>query len=463
MVIIMETFGQIITRIDDFVWGPVMLILLVGTGLYLQIGLKVMPIRKLGQGVRLLLQGSTSKSGGNGEVSSFGALMAALSATVGVGNIAGVATAIALGGPGAVFWMWVTGLVGMATKYAEAVLAVRFREVDGNGDHCGGPMYYLRNGLGSRGRWLGGAFATFATFAAFGIGSAVQANSVADGLEKTFSMPHWSTGALMALLVVVVTIGGIKRIAKVTSGLVPFMIVVYLLAGCAVLAINADKIGYALDLIFGYAFAPAAAVGGFTGAAVVAAMRFGVARGLFSNEAGLGSAPIAHAAARTNNPVRQGMIAMIGVFIDTIVVCTFTALVIISSGAWKSGETGVSLTQESFNTALPGIGEYIVTLSVMLFAYSTSITWSFYGEKAFQYLFGLKLINGYRLVFALFCLIGATTHLDLVWLMADAANGLMAIPNLIGLALLSPLLFTMTRDYFAGRPHLVGEARTTNP
>ena len=460
MVIIMETFGQIITRIDDFVWGPVMLILLVGTGLYLQIGLKIMPIRKLGQGVRLLLQGSTSKSGGNGEISSFGALMAALSATVGVGNIAGVATAIALGGPGAVFWMWVTGLVGMATKYAEAVLAVRFREVDGNGDHCGGPMYYLRNGLGSRGRWLGGAFATFATFAAFGIGSAVQANSVADGLEKTFSMPHWSTGALMALLVVVVTIGGIKRIAKVTSGLVPFMIVVYLLAGCVVLAINADKIGYALDLIFGYALAPAAAVGGVTGAAVVAAMRFGVARACL-NEAGL---------AARRSPCRGAdeqscpqMIAMIGVFIDTIVVCTFTALVIISSGAWKSGETGVSLTQESFNTALPGIGEYIVTLSVMLFAYSTSITWSFYGEKAFQYLFGLKLINGYRLVFALFCLIGATTHLDLVWLMADAANGLMAIPNLIGLALLSPLLFTMTRDYFAGRPHLVGEARTTNP
>ncbi|MEG9883941.1 MAG: sodium:alanine symporter family protein [Hyphomicrobiales bacterium] len=454
----MNGVTESVNFIDGVVWGPVMMVLLVGVGLYLQFGLKAVPIRKLGRGLALLGKPQPAKRA-DGEISPFSALMTALSATVGVGNIAGVATAIASGGPGAVFWIWVTGLVGMATKYAEAVLAVRFREVDDNGDHCGGPMYYLRNGLkGSYGRFLGMAFAIFAAFAAFGIGSAVQANSVADGLEGAFAIPHWATGVAMVVLVGIVTVGGIRRIALVASKLVPFMVVVYSLGGILVLILNAGRIATALDLIFTYAFTPAAARGGFAGAAVMAAMRFGIARGLFSNEAGLGSAPIAHAAARTRDPVRQGLIAMVGVFIDTLVVCSITALVIISSGQWSSGKSGAALTSLSFNASLTGIGQYVVIVGVVLFAYSTALSWSFYGEKCFQYLFGLRLINYYRIVFVLFLAVGATAKLNLVWNLADIANGLMAIPNLIGLAVLSPILFKMTRDYFDGRPYLLGEA-----
>lgn len=455
----MNIVSEGVNFIDGVVWGPLMMVLLVGVGLYLQFGLRVVPIRKLGRGLALL-GGHQPAKRTDGEISSFSALMTALAATVGVGNIAGVATAIASGGPGAVFWIWVTGLVGMATKYAEAVLAVRFREVDDNGDHCGGPMYYLRNGLnGWSGRFLGMAFAIFAAFAAFGIGSAVQANSVADGLREAFAVPRWATGVAMMVLVGIVTIGGIKRIAMVASRLVPFMIGVYSLGGILVLILNVDRIGAALSLIFAYAFTPAAAAGGFAGAAVMVAMRFGIARGLFSNEAGLGSAPIAHAAARTRDPVRQGLIAMVGVFIDTIIVCTITALVIISSGQWSSGESGEALTSLSFNTSLTGIGQYIVVVGVVLFAYSTALSWSFYGEKCFQYLFGLRLINYYRIVFVLFLVVGAIAKLDLVWNLADVANGLMAIPNLVGLAVLSPLLFKMTRDYFDGRPYLLKDER----
>ena len=456
----MNIITESVDFVDGVVWGPLMMGLLLGVGLYLQFGLKAMPIRKLRQGFALLWQGRRAGRAKDGEISSFAALMTALSATVGVGNIAGVATAIAAGGPGAVFWIWVTGLVGMATKYAEAVLAVRFREVDDNGDHCGGPMYYLRNGLkGSYGRFLGAAFAIFAAFAAFGIGSATQANSVADGLGGAFAIPHWATGVAMMVLVGIVTLGGIRRIALVASNLVPFMIVAYLLGGLLVLIVNAGRIGAALSLIFAHAFTPAAAGGGFAGATVMVAMRFGIARGLFSNEAGLGSAPIAHAAARTQNPVRQGLVAMIGVFIDTLVVCSITALVIISSGQWSSGETGVALTSRSFSMSLAGVGQYIVVIGVVLFAYSTALSWSFYGEKCFQYLFGLRLINAYRIVFVLFLGIGATARLDPVWNLADVANGLMAIPNLIGLAVLSPILFKMTRDYFDGKPYLLADER----
>nr|WP_024951640.1 sodium:alanine symporter family protein [Cobetia crustatorum] len=455
----MEMISSVFTAINGVVWGPLMLILLLGVGFYLQAGLKGMPIRKLGTGFKLLWGGRGPGKAGDGEISPFNALMTSLSATIGTGNIAGVATAIALGGPGAIFWMWMTALVGMATKYAEAVCAVRYREVDETGAHVGGPMYYIRNGLGAKWGWLGGAFAFFGCFAAFGIGNTVQSNSVADALETSFAIPHWVSGVVMMVLAGAVILGGIKRISNVAGKLVPFMAIAYFLAGIIILVINASQIGHAFGLIFTYAFNPVAATGGFAGAAVMAAIRFGVARGIFSNEAGLGSAPIAHAAAQTNNPVRQGLVAMLGTFIDTIVICTITALAIITSGLWSSGETGAALTSMSFDQALPGVGNHLVAIALAVFAFTTILGWSFYGEKCFQYLFGTRAIMLYRIVFVIAIPIGAMAKLDLIWLMADTFNALMAIPNLIGLALLSPVVFKLTRDYFDGKDVMAGEDR----
>lgn len=462
----METLNSIFSAINGVVWGPLMLILLLGVGLYLQIGLKLMPIRKLGMGFRLMWQGRDGKTTAaekkkaemEGEISPFNALMTALSATIGTGNIAGVATAIALGGPGAVFWMWITALVGMATKFAEAVLAVRYRETDSTGFHVGGPMFYIKNGLGRKWLWLGGAFAFFGAVAAFGIGNTVQSNSVADALDSTFGLPHWVTGVVIMVLAGAVILGGIKRIARVAGKLVPIMGIAYVLAGLVVLVINAGQIVDALGMIFYYAFSPHAAVGGFAGAAVMAAIRFGVARGIFSNEAGLGSAPIAHAAARTRNPVRQGLIAMLGTFIDTIIVCSITALVILTSTVWETGEAGASLTALSFDAALPGYGNQIVSLALAVFAFTTILGWSFYGEKCFQFLFGARSITLYRVLFVLAIPVGALAQLGFIWLMADTFNALMAIPNLIALALLSPVVFKLTRDYFDGKQVLPGEA-----
>nr|WP_239031409.1 MULTISPECIES: sodium:alanine symporter family protein [unclassified Modicisalibacter] len=436
-----------------------MLVLLLGVGLYLQAGLKVMPIRKLGTGFKLLWQGRTTAEGDEkeGEVSPFNALMTSLSATIGTGNIAGVATAIFLGGPGAVFWMWITALVGMATKFSEAVLAVRYREVDEAGDHVGGPMYYIRNGLGRKWAWMGGLFAFFGAVAAFGIGNTVQSNSVADGLGESLNLPHWLTGIVIMLLAGAVILGGIKRIAKVAGKLVPIMAIAYFACGVLILVINADQIGAALGLIFGHAFSPASAAGGFTGAAVAKAIQFGVARGVFSNEAGLGSAPIAHAAAQTKNPVRQGLVAMLGTFIDTIVVCSITALAILTTQDWTSGETGAALTTMAFDNTLPGVGQYVVSFALAVFAFTTILGWAFYGEKCFEYLFGVRSIKLYRVVYILAILAGAVAPLDFVWLMASVFNALMAIPNLIALALLSPVVFKLTKDYFAGKTVLPGE------
>ncbi|XKE43769.1 sodium:alanine symporter family protein [Halomonas organivorans] len=454
----METLTNFLTAIEGVVWGPLMLVLLLGVGLYLQAGLKVMPIRKLGMGFKLLWQGRTTAKGeeGEGEVSPFNALMTSLSATIGTGNIAGVATAIFLGGPGAVFWMWITALVGMATKFSEAVLAVRYRQVDEAGDHVGGPMYYIRNGLGQKWAWLGGAFAFFGAVAAFGIGNTVQSNSVADGLGQSIGLPHWITGLVIMVLAGAVILGGIKRIAKVAGKLVPIMAVAYILCGLLVLIINADQVGHALGLIFGHAFTPISAAGGFAGAAVAKAIQFGVARGVFSNEAGLGSAPIAHAAAQTKNPVRQGLIAMLGTFIDTIVVCSITALAILTT-AWTSGETGASLTALSFNEALPGVGQYVVSFALAVFAFTTILGWAFYGEKCFEYLFGVASIKFYRVVYILAIFVGSVLPLGFVWLLASVFNAMMAIPNLIALALLSPVVFKLTKDYFDGKEILPGE------
>lgn len=444
-----ETVTEAVTWLNGIVWGVPMLVLILGVGLYLTLGLKLLTIIKIPFGFGLLWRGRLP--GGHGEISPFSALMTSLSATIGTGNIAGVATAIYLGGPGAVFWMWMTALVGMATKYAEAVCAVRYREQDERGKYVGGPMYYIRNGLGKNWAWLAVCFALFASIAGFGIGNMVQANSVADALKTSFAVPEWLTGGVLVLLVGSVLLGGIHRIANVASSLVPFMAIAYIGVGAVVLVVNADAIPAAFRLIFEHAFSPAAATGGFAGAAVWAAIKFGVARGVFSNEAGLGSAPIAHAAAQCKGPVSQGMVAMLGTFIDTIVVCSFTALVILTTGAWTSGLTGAALTSKAFELALPGVGTYVTSIALPIFAFTTMLGWSYYSERSLQYLFGIKVIMPFRLVWSLAALVGATLKLSFVWLLADTLNALMAIPNLIALALLSPVVFKITKEFFKSR------------
>ena len=457
----MDRINSTIDSINAFAWGPPMLGILGVTGVLLTLGLVFMPWRKVGYGFRLLFD--KNQAVGEGEVKPFNALMTALSATVGTGNIAGVATAIALGGPGAIFYMWLIALFGMATKYAEAVCAVTYREVDATGKYVGGPMYYLRNGVGEfapeLGKWLGIAFAVFGAVAAFGIGNAVQVNSMAAALTDSFGVPTWVTGVVVAALVGIVVLGGIRRIGDVAGKLVPAMIVLYLGAALLILAINVTAIPDAIGMIFTYAFTPAAATGGFAGAAVAAAIRFGIARGVFSNESGLGSAAIAHAAAQTNSPVRQGLIAMLGTFIDTIVVCTMTALVILTSGAWTmtgadgGGLTGAVLTSTGFQVSLAG-GQYIVTVALAVFAFTTILGWSYYGERCWQYLFKEKSLLIYRVLWIVAALSFANVKVDLVWNLSDTLNGLMAIPNLIGLLLLAPMVFKVTRQYFddIGKP-----------
>jgi AGCS family alanine or glycine:cation symporter len=439
----------LITTVNAWAWGPLMLILLLGTGIFLSIGLRFMPIRKIPAALRLLLQSRKSKA--EGDISPFGALMTALSATVGTGNIAGVATAIALGGPGALFWMWVTALFGMATKYAEAVLAVRFRERDEKGNYSGGPMYYIKNGLHKRWHWLGIAFAIFGSLAGFGIANTVQSNSVSQVLHDTFSVPPLVTGLVLMVLVGIVVLGGVRRIAVVASWLVPFMALSYAFAGLFIIVSNAALVPAAIATIVTSAFTPTAATGGFAGATVWAALRFGVARGIFSNEAGLGSAPIAHAAARTNQPVQQGMIAMLGTLIDTLFICTVTGLVIVIMDVWPSGISGASLTTSAFSNALPG-GEYIVVAGLCLFAFTTIIGWSFYGERCMVFLFGTRAVMPFRVAWVLAIPVGTLFHLDTVWLIADTLNAFMALPNLIALLLLGPLVFRITREYFDNPP-----------
>ncbi|HXV24450.1 MAG TPA: sodium:alanine symporter family protein [Alphaproteobacteria bacterium] len=435
--------------LNGIVWGVPMLVLILGMGIFLTVGLRFRSILKVPLSLIFLWKGRVAE--GKGEITPFNALMTELSGTIGTGNIAGVATAIFLGGPGAIFWMWMTALVGMATKYAEAVLAVRYREVDARGEYVGGPMYYIKNGLGAKWNWLAIAFALFASVAGFGIGNMVQANSVAHALNNSLGMPEWLTGAALFLLVGAVLIGGIQRIAAVAGKLVPFMAITYIAAGLLVLLMNIGAIPEAFRLIFTHAFTPVAATGGFAGAAVWAALRFGIARGVFSNEAGLGSAPIAHAAAQTKGPVSQGLIAMLAPFIDTIIVCTFTALVILTSGDWTSGETGAALTSKAFEATLPVIGDDIVAFSLTLFAFTTLLSWSYYCERSLEYLFGVRIIKPFRLVWCLAVFVGASVELAFVWLLADTLNALMAIPNLIALALLSPVVFALTREFFKTR------------
>jgi AGCS family alanine or glycine:cation symporter len=443
----LKSLENFMGMLSGWIWGAPLLILLVGTGLWLTIRLKGIQFTTLGESLYLaFIKRKEDDDEEEGDISHFQALMTAMSATVGTGNIAGVATAIALGGPGALFWMWITGLVGMATKYAEAVLAVVYREKDANGNMSGGPMYYITNGLGWK--WMGVLFAIFAAVAAFGIGNMVQSNSMADALNANFNVPFWATGLVTMFFVALVVIGGIKSIGRVTGFIVPFMVLFYVISCLIVLAVNFADIPAAFGIIFQHAFNPTAATGGFAGAAVMMTIRMGVARGVFSNESGLGSAPIAAAAAKTKHPVTQALVSMTQTFIDTIIVCTMTGLVIVLKGAWTTGKNGADLTTYSFQlSAVPG-GEYIVTIGLVLFAFSTILGWCYYGEKSIEYLFGEKAIMPYRAVFVLFVGVGAVLKLNLVWTIADVFNGLMAFPNLVALIALTPVIVKTTKDYF---------------
>ena len=422
----MNVVTEFLNWLSGVVWGPPTLILIVGTGLFLTLRIGFYQFSSLPYALKLAFsknQDSTSK----GDISHFQSLMTALAATIGTGNIAGVATAVVLGGPGAVFWMWITALVGMATKYAEAILAVKYR-VEKNGLMAGGPMYYIERGLGWK--WLAVLFALFGSIAAFGIGSSVQSNSVAAAVQESMGVNPWITGVILTVFTALVILGGIKSIGRVTSYFVPIMAVFYVVGGLVIIVINLDLLPHALGLIFTDAFTGQAVAGGAIGAVI----RWGVARGVFSNEAGMGSAPIAAAAAKTDHPGRQALISMTGTFLDTIIVCSITGITLVMGGMYiGNGDlTGAALTTKTFDSMLPG-GGWIVTIGIILFAYSTVLGWAYYGEKCFEYLFGNKSISVYRVIYTLTVLLGAGMNLGLVWTIADIFNALMAIPNLIGL------------------------------
>ena len=457
------TFNDIVVTLNRFVWGPWFLIpLLLGTGLYLTIRLRLLQLIRLLPAMRLaFIDRSDAESTKAGDISQFQALTTALAATVGVGNIIGVATAIHAGGPGALFWMWMTGLVGMATKYSEGFLAVRFRTTDEKGNYSGGPQYYLEEGIvrawGNRkvGLVLALIFAVFATIASFGIGNMAQGNSVASGLDATFGVPLFVSGLIMAIIVAIVVIGGVKVIGKVTSMFVPVMIVFYMAGATWILISNASGIPGAFKLIFEQAFTGQAATGGLFGAAFIAMLQVGVARGVFSNESGMGSAPIAAAAAQTYHPVRQGMVSMTQTFIDTLVVVTFTGLVLITTGVYDKTDDIAMMTNQAFSHGLPGNwGGYIVTLGLVFFAFSTILGWAYYGERCMQRLGGQPGVWIYRVIFVILVFVGAITKIEIVWNFSDLANGLMAVPNLIGLLLLSGVIVRETRYYLKNDPHL---------
>jgi AGCS family alanine or glycine:cation symporter len=433
--------------LNGFVWGWPMIILLVGTGVLLTLLTGVAQVRYLGRSLAEVLGKITQKSQGDGTVSPFQAVSTALASTVGVGNIAGVATAISIGGPGALFWLWVSGFFGMCTKYAEIAIALHYREKDATGTMRGGAMYVLKS-LGMP--WLGTVFALLTALAAFGIGNMVQANSVAGALNASFGVSPMVTGLVMMLLTAVVILGGIKRIGQFTEYLVPFMAILYLVGGLTIVAMHAGDIPRILGQVFDGAFSGTAATGGFAGSTIMMAMRYGIARGLFSNEAGLGSAPIVHAAAVTDHPIRQAMYGIFEVFVDTILICTTTAFVILLTGTWDQGLSGAALSAKAFETGLPGTwGSLIVTSGVMLFAYSTLVGWSYYGETGAVYLFGAKAAIPYRIAWLVFIYLGAVGSLHLVWDVADTLNGLMAIPNLIAVLISIPLLLRLQKEFFA--------------
>lgn len=442
----MTGFFEFLNKVNAFVWGLPLLILLLGTGIYLSIRLKFISFTKFGFIMKNTLFKMFDKHDvEEGQVTPFQALSTALAATVGTGNIVGVSGAILIGGPGAVFWMWFAALFGMLTKYSEATLAIAYRETKPNGEVAGGPMYYLKNGVNME--WLGKIFAFLGMFATLGIGNSVQSNAISNVLYENFSIPKLATGIVVAVIAFLVIIGGIKRIGAFTEKLVPFMAAFYLIGAIIILIMRAQYIGPAFAQIFKYAFTARAAAGGGIGYTVMMAMRSGVARGVFTNEAGLGSSPIAHAAATTDHPVRQGMWGVFEVFVDTIVVCTMTALVILTTTAWEAEPNAATLVADSFEQGFSG-GKYIVTLGLVLFALSTILSWEYYGETCARFVFGDKIGPIYKIIFIPIIVLGATINLDNVWIIAEIMNGLMAIPNLIGLLMLSGVVVKLTNDFF---------------
>ena len=437
----LQALESFVSQLAGWMWGAPLLILLFGTHIFLTFQLRGIQFRTLPLAFKIVF----SKSDQDGDISHFSTLMTALAATVGIGNIVGVATAITLGGPGAIFWMWLTALFGMSTKYSEALLAVKYREKGPNGMR-GGPMYYIAKGAGLP--WLGSVFAVCTFLAAFGAGNMGQANATASIFLNVFDIPTMWTGGVLAILAGLVIVGGIKSIGRFASFFVPFMILLYVGTVLFVLVIRFDEIPGAFSLIFSHAFNGHAATGGFVGATLAAAIRFGVARGLFSNEAGLGSAPIVAAAAKTNDPVRQALVSMTGTFIDTIIVCTLTALVILTTDVWTEGISAADLTARSIAVTLGNTGATIVAVCSALFAFSTLIGWSYYGEKAIEYLFGARVVNFYKVIFSLLIFVGATMSLAFVWNFSDVMNGMMVIPNLIGILLLVKILKSETNRFF---------------
>lgn len=439
---------EVFNKVDGIVWGPPLLILLVGTGIFLTIRLGLLQVFKLPLALKYVFA-KDDELQEEGDVSSFAALCTALSATIGTGNIVGVATAIKAGGPGALFWMWMAAFFGMATKYAEGLLAIKFRVVDDNGQMAGGPMYYIERGLGKK--WLAKMFAVFGVGVAFfGIGTFPQVNAITEAVKITFDVPVILTALVITILVALVTLGGIKSIAAVSEKVVPFMAIFYILGSIAILVANAGALPETIKLIMKGAFTPTAAAGGFLGATVMKAIQSGVARGVFSNESGLGSAPIAAAAAKTKSCVRQGLISMTGTFFDTIVICTMTGLVLILTGTWNSNLQGAAMTNAAFRSGLsvPVVGEMIVTIGLIFFAFTTILGWNYYGERCIVYLFGVKGILPFRIIYIVLVASGVFLKLDLIWVIADIVNGLMAIPNLIALVGLSGIIVNETRIFF---------------
>ena len=443
---------EILNEIDAFVWGPPLLVLLVGTGILLTFRLQLLQVFKLPQALGLIF---SAKNDGSGDVNSFKALCTALAATVGTGNIVGVATAIKAGGPGALFWMWMAAFFGMATKYSECLLAVKYRTVDANGNISGGPMYYIENGLGKKYKPLAVMFAVFGVLCAyFGIGTFAQVNSIVEITQISAGIPVVYTGIALTVVVAAVTIGGLKSIATVAAKVVPAMALLYFLTTVGIMIVFADQVPAAIATVLNSAFTPTAAQGGFLGATVMLAMRSGVARGVFSNESGLGSAPIVAAAAKTKWAAEQGLISMTGTFIDTIIICTLTGLSLVVSGVWCGPLNGAAMTESAFTMAFPAFGSILLLVGLVLFAFTTILGWNYYGERCVEYLMGVKAILPYRIIFICLIACGPFLKLEEIWVLADIVNGLMAIPNLIALIALSGVVVAETKVY---QKHLAEE------
>ena len=445
----MESLIPMLNAIDSFMWGPPLITLLVGTGIYLTIRLKLLQVFRLPKALKLIFK---AQNNGRGDVSSFKALCVALAATVGTGNIVGVATAVKVGGPGAIFWMWVAAFFGMATKYSEGLLAVKFRSIDEKGEIAGGPMFYIRNGMGEKWKPLATFFALACIGVAyFGIGTFPQVNAIVDSMQISFGFPKIATDVILTVFIAAITLGGLQSIAKVASGIVPFMALTYVAISLGLIILNLDQVPAAIAMIINDAFTGAAAAGGFAGSTVMMAMQNGVARGVFSNESGLGSAPIAAAAAKTKWPAEQGLISMTGTFIDTIIICSMTGLALVITGVWQGDAAGAAMTSAAFASAYGFFGSQLLTIALVLFAFTTILGWNYYGERACIYLFGTKGVLPYRLIFIVLIASGAFLKLEAIWILADIVNGLMAIPNLIALLALSGVIVAETKAYMEWR------------